>query len=145
MRILVVDDEPKIVRLVEAFLEQTEHKVVTATSAAQSLEIIQEQEGFDLLIVDLNMPHMTGLELYQTLVEQDHPLHKRFVIMTGWIRTNLIRETVPAIGFPVLYKPVSKNSLESVIAYMSSQGLAEDRKGKVAQDRVQLEPLSTSN
>ena len=145
MRILCVDDEPKVLRLIEALLEQTEHEVVTTTSAAQSLEIIREQEEFDLLIVDLTMPHMSGLELYQTLVEQDHPLHKKFVVMTGWIRTNEIRDTVQTSGCSILYKPVSKNSLESIIAYMNSQGLAEDLKGKVALDRVGLEPLSSSN
>jgi two-component system sensor histidine kinase/response regulator len=65
-RILVVDDEPENLIVIEAVLED-EWEVFTAESAAEALEILREQrelqEPIDLIITDQRMPGMTGVEL----------------------------------------------------------------------------------
>jgi DNA-binding NtrC family response regulator len=63
-RILVVDDEKNIRTLFEAELTDAGHEVETASGGKEALEKFQKQE-FDLLIVDIRMPDMTGLELME--------------------------------------------------------------------------------
>lgn len=58
--ILVVDDDPEIVRLVELALRQEGHNVFTAATGLEALRCFQEQE-IDLVIVDVMMPEMDGL------------------------------------------------------------------------------------
>ena len=120
MRLLIVDDEEQILRLVKTILEGSGHEVTTANSAAQALAAIRESEGFDLLISDVTMPGMNGMELYETLRKDNHPLHKRFVFITGWMPSSRMRELVEATGCPVLFKPFSKQSLESIVEQFNS-------------------------
>ena len=65
-RILVVDDEKNIRTLFEAELTDAGHEVVTAAGGEEALGKFQE-EGADLLIVDIRMPDMTGLELMERI------------------------------------------------------------------------------
>lgn len=64
--ILVVDDEPAIVRLVRAKLQADGYGVITAGSGAQAIEIF-DQERPDLVILDLMMPEMDGFETLRRL------------------------------------------------------------------------------
>jgi len=59
--ILVVDDEPQIVRLVRAYLEETGFRVVIASDGEQALYVAR-QEMPDLVVLDILMPHVDGLE-----------------------------------------------------------------------------------
>nr|WP_320009406.1 response regulator [uncultured Desulfobulbus sp.] len=59
--ILVVDDEPAIVRLCQKILEKAGYRVTTATDPQQALQqIVASPEKFDLLLTDMTMPHMCG-------------------------------------------------------------------------------------
>lgn len=68
-RILVVDDDPDIRDVVSAMLEAVGLVVTTRTSAEEALEVVQ-QETFDLLVFDWNLPKMTGVELCR-LIRRD--------------------------------------------------------------------------
>jgi two-component system alkaline phosphatase synthesis response regulator PhoP len=59
--ILVVDDEPEIVKLVRAYLQEAGYRVVSATDGRQAL-LVTRHEKPDLIILDLTMPAMDGLE-----------------------------------------------------------------------------------
>ncbi len=65
-RLLVVDDEESIVTLLQFNLEQTGYDVVTAMDGATALELATE-ESFDLMILDLMLPEMDGLEVCKQL------------------------------------------------------------------------------
>jgi DNA-binding response OmpR family regulator len=60
-KILVVDDEPEIVKLVRAYLEAAGYQVVTAKNGREAL-LVTRHEKPDLIILDLTMPEMDGLE-----------------------------------------------------------------------------------
>jgi two-component system alkaline phosphatase synthesis response regulator PhoP len=60
-KILVVDDEPEIVKLVRAYLEAADYQVVTAKNGREAL-LVTRHEKPDLIILDLTMPEMDGLE-----------------------------------------------------------------------------------
>ena len=65
-RILVVDDERHIVRLVQVNLERAGYQIVTAFDGREALEKV-ESEHPDLVILDVMMPYMDGFEVLQTL------------------------------------------------------------------------------
>ena len=60
--ILVVDDEPHVVRLVKANLEPSGYKILTATDGQQALQVVQD-ESPDLVILDIMLPKMDGYEV----------------------------------------------------------------------------------
>ncbi len=65
-RILVVDDEESIREFLEIMLRKEGYEVTTAEDGAKGLEIIKKK-NFDLVISDLQMPNMTGLELLKNV------------------------------------------------------------------------------
>jgi two-component system alkaline phosphatase synthesis response regulator PhoP len=65
-KVLVVDDEKKICDLLEAYLKKDGYEVVTAYEGRQALEIIKKQNP-DLVVLDLNLPEMDGLDVCKTL------------------------------------------------------------------------------
>jgi two-component system alkaline phosphatase synthesis response regulator PhoP len=72
--ILVVDDEPEIVKLVRAYLEAAGYRVVTAKDGRDAL-VVTRHEKPDLIILDLTMPEMDGLEFTRRLrQEKDTPI-----------------------------------------------------------------------
>jgi signal transduction histidine kinase len=79
-RILVVDDDPDLVKVVGAFLEPAGYEIGIATSAARALAMAGEQE-FDLVLCDLTLPGRTGLEIARELRETGFA--GKVVIMTG--------------------------------------------------------------
>ena len=61
-KILVVDDEPKLVQNVKAYLEDASYRVVTAADGQEALEVF-EREQPDLIILDLRLPKLHGMEV----------------------------------------------------------------------------------
>ncbi len=65
-KILVVDDEPEIVKLVRAYLEQAGFSVVTAAEGQEALAVFRHEHP-NLVILDLNLPGMDGLDVCRAL------------------------------------------------------------------------------
>jgi DNA-binding response OmpR family regulator len=68
--ILVVDDETRLVSLVETYLTQSGFRVLTASNGREALEVIQHQEP-DLIILDIMMPEMDGYE-FMRIYREEH-------------------------------------------------------------------------
>jgi CheY-like chemotaxis protein len=81
-RVLVVDDEPLVGRAVARVLGQR-HEVLVATSGREALALIDEGRDFDLVLCDLMMPGMSGMELYEAVAARAAGLLDRFVFLTG--------------------------------------------------------------
>ena len=81
-RLLIVDDEEALLKLLEAqFSEQTDFEIVTATSAEAALQILSKKR-FPIIITDLKMPGMSGLELCKK-IRESNPL-SYIIAMTGY-------------------------------------------------------------
>ncbi|MBI4288986.1 MAG: response regulator transcription factor [Chloroflexi bacterium] len=65
-KVLVVDDEAKIVDLVRVYLEKEDYQVVTAGDGRQALETFEEQKP-DLIVLDLMLPQIDGLEVCRSI------------------------------------------------------------------------------
>ena len=73
-KILVVDDDPNVVDLVRLYLERDGHEVLIANDGVAGLETAREELP-DLIVLDLMMPRMDGMELCRTLrVESSVPV-----------------------------------------------------------------------
>ncbi len=66
-RILVVDDEPNLRDIYQAFLFKLDVDSSTAENGKKALDIIANDDGFDLIITDIDMPEMNGIEMAQKL------------------------------------------------------------------------------
>ena len=81
-RILIIDDEPLVRRAIERSLEP-EHDVVSAASAAEALAGWKRGEPFDLVLCDLMMPEMTGMEMAARLERSLPAMAARMVFLSG--------------------------------------------------------------
>jgi len=78
-RILVVDDEPTLVRLMEFILAKHGHKMLVATNGAEALDVIRNQRP-DLVLLDIMMPRIDGYEVAR-IVRADAELCSTPIIM----------------------------------------------------------------
>ena len=69
--ILVVDDEPEILKLVRAYLEGAGYRVVTAKNGREGLLVVRHEKP-DLIVLDLGMPEMDGLEFTRRLRQESN-------------------------------------------------------------------------
>jgi PAS domain S-box-containing protein len=114
-RVLFVDDEPVTVKLIFVMLTKLGYIVETKTSPVEALDLFNHNPGnFDLIITDLTMPGMTGIELAEKINKKkpDIPI----ILMTGYGKD--IDHTVPIGRYGIrhiLKKPVKLNILASTI------------------------------
>jgi CheY-like chemotaxis protein len=103
-RILVVDDEESIQKLLTGVLEMDGHEVHLAGNGREALRKVKEQ-AFDLVITDIKMPVMSGTDLYKRLREEGSPLARRVVFITGDTVAPETRSFLQTVDNAVLAKP----------------------------------------
>jgi CheY-like chemotaxis protein len=81
MHILIVDDDPLAGELVAALLEDAGHDCRLAENGIEALQRLAADPGIELVISDLNMPLLSGLDLLEELRERGHRLP--FILLTG--------------------------------------------------------------
>jgi len=81
-KILVVDDEPINIRDLSEVLAGEGHEVETVDNGGDALKMI-ERGGYDLILLDIKMPGMSGMELYQRIQKTVPSLAGRVVFITG--------------------------------------------------------------
>ena len=79
-KLLYVDDEPELRDLVENQLQLEGYEVTTASDGVNALEILKEN-NFDVILLDVRMPRMGGIEVLQQLHNLN--LHPRTIMLTG--------------------------------------------------------------
>jgi PAS domain S-box-containing protein len=113
-RILVIDDEPLVCDAVVRVLED-DNDIRCVTQATDALEIIKEG-NLDLILCDLMMPVMTGMDLYAEVVRLAPQMAGRIVFMTGGAFTSRARAFLESVSNPCLEKPLDMVKLRSLIA-----------------------------
>jgi CheY-like chemotaxis protein len=113
-RVLVIDDDDAV-RAVLA-LALSAHEVVTAPDGCTALAMIDAQLEFDVVLCDVAMPAMGGVELWMELALMRPELLSRFVFMTGGAMTRGDRLFLGAGAVEVLYKPISTDSLRRFVS-----------------------------
>ncbi len=106
-RILVVDDEPAIRSIACLILRDADHAAIEATTGDDAERVLDEQGPFDVALLDMTMPDVSGLELMKRLARKSPTL--RFVLMSGYSE-DLVQGRAPA-GVPFLAKPFRSETL----------------------------------
>ena len=115
LRVLVVDDEPATRDIISGYLRNDGHRASTAADGAEALERVM-QEDFDLLIADLGMPGMDGIQLADTVRLMDP--EKAIILVTGFaFSTDRQTKSVSCI----LKKPLCPDDLRGAMASMARQ------------------------
>ena len=121
-KIMVVDDEAGICQNVEKILKKNNFEIVQAQNAQEALEKMAK-ESFSLLISDIVMPGMNGLELLK-LVKKEWPLTKA-VMMTAYASTDTAMKAIRMGALDYLPKPFTPDELRSTVEKVFSGELAE--------------------
>ncbi|HTO72471.1 MAG TPA: ATP-binding protein [Gemmatimonadales bacterium] len=121
-RALIVDDEAPVRSPLRRFLERRGWQVVEAEDGEQGLRILRGRElpDFDLILSDLKMPGMSGMDLHNRLLEERPELLQRIVFITGDVVSPDVAEFLKRNARPVLEKPFELTELDLVVARLSA-------------------------
>lgn len=122
IKILVVDDEKQICQNVEKILSKNNYEVTHAVSAQEALEKMAI-DSFSLLISDIVMPGMNGLELLK-LAKQEWPLTKA-IMMTAYASTDTAVKAIRLGSLEYLTKPFTPDELRSTVEQALAGELVE--------------------
>ncbi|MEE9497335.1 MAG: ATP-binding protein, partial [Desulfobacterales bacterium] len=119
-RILLIDDEEQIISMEQQMLENLGYQVTARTDSVEALdEFAKQPQNYDLVITDMTMPHMSGDELAQKLldIKPDIPV----ILCTGF-NEDITEEKALSMGIQkFVMKPVIKNDLATTIRTVLDQ------------------------
>lgn len=115
MRMLIVEDEHHVRERIAEGIDWAsgQIEVVDAVSNGREAVAIVEREHLDLIITDINMPDMSGLELAKQM-HAEHPLIK-LIILTGYDDFEFARESIEYNVYNYLVKPVTNERLWDIV------------------------------
>jgi PAS domain S-box-containing protein len=114
-RILIVDDEEQVRRILLRLLG-SRHEVVAAASGREARALLEVDQAFDVVLCDLMMPEMTGMDLHAWLVAQASGLARRVVFMSGGAFTPRAADYVASVGNLQIDKPFEPAALRQAVA-----------------------------
>ena len=113
-RMLVVDDEQSIRELLKAILEPMGHKVDVAADGRSAIERVTTNR-YGVILLDVRMPDMSGLEVFQQLKKIAGSIASRVVFMTGDMMADETRALLEQTGAPALAKPFESKALMAAL------------------------------
>jgi DNA-binding response OmpR family regulator len=113
-RILVVDDEPDFVELLQEFLTAKGYEVISATDGEQAIRKVKEDRPH-LILLDVRMPRMNGLEVLKQVREIDHEVG--VIMVTAANEEETGRQALALGAFDYIVKPVDFKYLERSLWY----------------------------
>ncbi|HEY0712912.1 MAG TPA: ATP-binding protein, partial [Polyangia bacterium] len=125
-RVLVIDDEPLVRRAIERSLE-SDHEIVSAGSAAEALSILERGEAFDLVLCDLMMPDMTGMDVAARLTRDRPDVAQRMVFLSGGAFTPEAATFLAAAGRRHVEKPFRPHDLQQRVRELLSERADSNR------------------
>ncbi len=117
-KVLIIDDEPRVGSALRSMLE-SEHDATVVLSAVEALGLFDQagrDDCFDVILCDLHMPGMNGMDLYEELANRRPALAQRLVFMTGGAFTDRARDFLARTTNTCIEKPLSLADLRSLIA-----------------------------
>jgi CheY-like chemotaxis protein len=112
--ILVVEDEPAVSAFCGRVLTGEGYKVETASNSKIAQDMVKKTQ-YDLLLLDIRMPVMSGIELYQWLEKEYSQMSQKVVFTTGSILSGDTNSFIAQTGRPVLAKPFTPGELATII------------------------------
>jgi CheY-like chemotaxis protein len=110
-RILIIDDEALVRETVVAILR--DYETVVATSGTEARSILEKDPAFDLILCDLMMPDLSGMDLFVWLNERQPEAAQRVVFMTGGAFTPKTQAFLAAVNPRTVHKPFDASRLRA--------------------------------
>jgi DNA-binding NtrC family response regulator len=111
-RILIVDDNTELREILQEYLKDDGDVVTGASNGKEALEK-HGQRRYDLIITDLMMPEITGMELIRAI--KSHDDMTEFIIVTGYASLDSAVEAVKVGAYDYLVKPFRMEEMEVVV------------------------------
>jgi len=135
-KILIVDDEPDMLKLLSMILrEKTSYEITTTNNPMEAIELAK-QGGFDLVISDLKMPGHDGMEIIDAVkkVDEDIPV----IIITAFASVESASEAIQKGGFDFITKPFRKEQILFTID-KALKWLKVQRENKMLKEQLKKE------
>jgi CheY-like chemotaxis protein len=124
-KVLVVDDEPEIRKLVTAMLARNGYRVLSADSGENALRLFKSNPDTDLLLTDVVSPGMSGPMIADQISALKPDI--KVLFMSGYDGTQVVQRYVVEKGYSLLTKPFSMEQLESKVrTVLSANGRTMD-------------------
>jgi PAS domain S-box-containing protein len=120
IRILVIDDEPSLIQVMTRLLSRQNYRVETAFSGDEGLQKLQKAQ-YDLIVCDLRMPGMSGIELYQHLLLRFPALSRRVIFTTGDMINASTLDFFQKHDLTYLAKPFEMGDLLNLVTSMAER------------------------
>jgi CheY-like chemotaxis protein len=122
-RILVIDDEPRIGEAIALVLD--EHVVVSVTRAEDALDRLALGEGYDVILCDIRMPGVSGIDFYDRLVAIDAERAACVAFITSDVRRPEVKAFLDRVPNGLVEKPFDPDTLRAFVDRM----MTVDRQG----------------
>lgn len=116
-RALVVDDDAETVALFRKILCADHWEVEAYTSGREALTQIQPKK-FDLIISDIHMPEMNGVEFYEKAVHADAHLERKFLFVSGYTDSSAVSAFLLQTGCMGIRKPIRLEEFRAIAAHI---------------------------
>ncbi len=128
--ILVADDEPHIGRIIKMKLEQGPFRVTLAYDGQEALDLVNDGEQLDLVLLDLMMPKLSGLDVLRRIREQEKFRSLPCIILTAGGEAKHERDALELGATQFLTKPFSPKKLYALVARLTG---APDEAGTITE------------
>jgi DNA-binding NtrC family response regulator len=118
--VLVIDDELPVASMLGRVLGD-EYDVQLSTSGREALDLLLGEMGFDVVLCDLLMPGMSGMDLYRKLSTQRPGAEKTLVFMTGGAFTPRAAEFLATVPNPRIEKPFDLHKMRRLVRDLCKQ------------------------
>ncbi len=116
MKVLIIDDNQEITRLLSKFLEAKGFENIVTNDPREGLELIKK-ENHDVVLLDISMPELSGINIIQTLEKEQILKNQKIIIFSALAITNFqVVELLKKGGIHAfLKKPIQLNELVTAI------------------------------
>jgi signal transduction histidine kinase/HPt (histidine-containing phosphotransfer) domain-containing protein len=125
LRVLLVDDDPVNCEVGEAMLRRLGHQVVVARNGTSAIEQAG-REAFDVILMDLHMPDMDGVEATERIRKLPLPLFPRIIALTADVSERSRERFAQAGIHTIIGKPILMKTLRDVLAHGAGSGSPPD-------------------
>jgi len=124
--VMLVDDEVPFVETMTKRLDKRGLKIISAFSGDEALKVLQKEDAVDVIILDVKMPGMDGIETLQEIKKQ-HPL-KEVIMLTGHATVETAIEGMKMGAFDYLMKPCDIDTLVAKVDEAAKKKQSHDAK-----------------
>ena len=112
-RILIIDDDPAVRFAMSDVL--SDYETVEASSGAEAMKILETDQAFDLILCDMMMPDITGVDMHKWLAERQPKLAEQLIFVTGGAFTPQARDYLSRLDNLIVEKPIGVAELKKIV------------------------------